>query len=374
MPTAAAPSCTLLVLVCLAGGACGDDHGGDGAERPPIVWKGEHVQVGTLLELDGWCPGTLARLDDYAAALKDRFHAPEAPIINYYLYAPPLSSHDLCGGNRACVVDGDVSTPELLDIHELVHAVSATFGSMPHFFEEGAASYWGRHYAVDFRGLDIREVLAEHWSSGADPREYALAAHFTSYLVHTHGDEPYVALLQATSRDQSRSEFEATFADILGVSLDQAIDDYEANWPYCDPWAAQSSFYECGRPATVVTPGEGTEFDLDISCADPEVVGPSALGFPDRVPRIWRDLTIAVEVDQPSQIITFDVPAVGEANTVLLEVKRCDSYCGDASTWPIVPDRTEDPNVFVLSGAAGRYVLRVSRAADDPGPVRFRWQ
>lgn len=363
------PTLALLGGLLLVVGACGDDST---PPRPPIVWTGAHVQVGTDLDLGEWCPGTLSRLDAYAGALKELFVAPRDHVITYYLYPPPLTEHDLCEGNRACHVKGAIFTTELFDAHELVHGVSSAHGSMPHFFEEGAAAYWGQTDDVKFADLDLREALDEHWSGGADPFVYALAVHFTSYLVHTYGREPYAALLQRASREQSRAEFARTFERVLGVTLDEAIDDYEARWPSCGTWATHSSFYECARPATRLAPDDWTEFDLDLSCADPEVVGPSALGFADGVARIWRDLTI--EVETAEQTILFDIPAPGEPNTVLLEIKRCDTFCGDASTWRAAPNNADDPNLYVLGGAPGRYILRVSRAAEDPGPVRFRWR
>src|SRR5690606_36031126 len=103
------------------------------------------------------------------------------------------------------------------------------------------------------------------------------------------------------------------FERALGLSLDEAIDDYEAEWSYCNVEATQSWFYECSQPAVVLPAGEPMQFDLDISCADPEVIGPSSLVFTDRVPRIWRDIT--VELEGNLHIVFFDAPALGEPNT-----------------------------------------------------------
>jgi hypothetical protein len=161
------------------------------------------------------------------------------------------------------------------------------------------------------------------------------------------------------------------------MTLDDAIDDYEERWPYCDVSAAQSSFYECAQPAQAIASGATVEFDLDISCMDPEVIGPSSLVSEDGVPRIWREITI--EVERSEYTVTFDVPELGEPNTVALEVKRCDTDCGVVmfNSRELRPDGTGVDthfNVFSMTLLPGRYVLRVSRAADDPGPVRFTWR
>lgn len=360
----------LLGSLLVLGGACRDE----GAERPPIVWQGEHIQVGTDLDLDAWCPGTLPRLDDYVGTLKEIFEAPEDHYVTYYLYPPPVSDYACEGRFFACYTEGAVFASDLLNTHEIVHAVSAAHGKMPHFFEEGAASYWGYAFPDDFRGLDIREVLEDHWSGGMSVAEYALAGHFSSYLIHTHGMTSYRALLRGTTKGQSRAQFEEVFEQAMGSTLDEAIDDYESEWPYCDVAAMQRNFHDCEQPAVKLPAGEFETFDLDISCADPEVVGPSTPGGSDDVPRIWRDLTL--ELETGTHDIWFEVPALGEPNTVRMDIKRCDTRCGEVmdNTRRLEPDRMNNPNQFRTKLTPGRYVVRVSRAADDPGPVRFGWR
>ena len=255
---------------------------------------------------------------------------------------------------------------------EIVHAVSAAHRGMPKFFEEGAASYWGYAFPSDFRGLDVRAVLDERWSGGMSVAEYALAAHFSSYLIHTHGMAPFLALLRGARKKQSRENFEEVFKNVIGSSLDGVIDDYEEQWPYCDMATTQSSFYECGQPALKPPVGEWMTFDLDISCADPEVVGPSTPRGTFTTPRIWRDLTLDIETRVQS--IEFEVPGEGEPSSAVLEIKRCDTRCGEVmrNRFHLELERLGDGLLLPLE--PGRYVVRVSRAADDPGPVRFRWQ
>ena len=357
----------LLATLVLTSSACAEDP------PPPIVWEGAHVQVGTDLDLAEWCPGTLTRLDDFTGAIKQLFEVPDTHLVQYYVYPPPLSAHEVCPGDAlGCAIDTAVHTTELFHPHEVVHAVSEAHGGMPYFFEEGAATYWGKDPPpTRFWGLDMREVLDTHWSKRSMGRRgYALAANFTAYLFRAHGLEAYQSLVRDTSWGQSRAQFEVVFADIYGVSLDEAIEDYEENWPYCEIADREAPFYECSRPATVLT-GK-TEFDLDISCADPEVVGPSdRLGEGEA--RIWRDLTVEIVSDLTG--VAFSAPALAEPNTVIVQVTACDSDCSGNATFTLVPDGTgieTHSNWFVFDTLPGRHVIRVSRAADDPGPVRFR--
>lgn len=73
----------------------------------------------------------------------------------------------------------------------------------------------------------------------------------------------------------------------------------------------------------------------------------------------------------------FDIPELGEPNTVIMDIKRCDTRCGDVmlNRWRLTPNHViGNPNEFLIKLKAGRYVVRVSRAVDDPGPVHFGWR
>lgn len=363
------------VILCLflaVGGACNPDE--PIVNLPPVSWEGEHVRVATDLDIDSWCVGTLPRLDHRVGALKGLFEAPEGFLVDFYLYPPPVTDHACAEGIFACYDEGMVFASDPLDTHEIVHAVSDAHGKMPHFFEEGAASYWGFSFPADLRGLNIRTVLKQHWTSGMDSRGYALAAHFTSFLIDTYGLAPYVIMLKRSRREQSREEFEETFKQGFGLTLDEAIDAYEANWPYCDVRSTQRSYYECDRTANNLPPGVDTYLDVDVSCENPEVVGPSALGSPDGAPRLWWDTT--VELETKLQDIWFEVPALGEPNSVVVDVKRCDTRCDEVMryNWRMTPQGESHPYYYNLSLEPGRYIVRVSRAEGDPGPVRIKWR
>lgn len=355
--------CALLVAIPFVAHGCGDD-----AEPLPSAWKGQHVEIRTDLDLGAWCPGTLPRLDRQVGVLKDLFEVPDEYLVTYYLY-PPSSSDYPCDAH-ACSNQDAVFTVDLPDPHEIVHAVSSAHGDMPNFFEEGAASYWGASQYADFQGLDIREVLDASWSTRmTSPREYALAAHFTSYLVHTHGLAPYITLLQSTTEDQTREAFEAAFELSLGLTLDEALDAYLEQQPYCTVESARTWPLACSQPGVTLATGEWTLLDLDISCDDPEVIGPTRAEFGwVSAPRIFREITI--ESERVSNRVVMDFPGPEASDGVEVELKRCDTDCDKVMfNWQRIQPGIE--NVWLIP--PGRYVLRVSRPADDPGPVRLRW-
>lgn len=363
----------------------------EGVTQPPIVWTGEHVRIGTDLELEDWCPGTLDRLDGYTGELKELFSAPEEQVIGYYLfeYPLPMGTGSCRDAKDGCAYDGPdevfLMTAHLPFEHEVVHTVGARQRKLPSFFEEGAATYWSDPAVFPDARLairDVRTVLDERWDLVDGQEDRVLGAHFTSFLVHRWGMERYVELLH--TKAPSREQFEPAFAQIFGMSLDEAIDEYETIYDpqsYCTLETFRSSFYECGREPEYILDGSGeVEFDIDLSCANPDVVGPRTDG--GGPPRIWQDMTI--EVDGPvgpdgktNGYVEFDEPAPGEPSTVSVEIKACDTDCYEVASnrWILEPNR--DPDVvdfFTFRLRPGRYVMRVSRAADDPGTVRFRWE
>ncbi len=345
-------------------------------ELPPIVWEGEHVRIGTDLDIGEWCPGTLTYVDDFAGAVAAKLEIDREPF-NYYVYPPPLRERDVCNGTAlGCWYRGALFTTRIPDRHELVHAVDAGSSLMPLPFEEGAAAYWGDIPAlltVDYTELDLPEAIDTYWRGDLSLKSYALFGHFTSYLIHTHGLEPYVALTHTTKLRTARAAFDAAFEAAYGLPLDEAMDDYEANWPYCPVEALQSSFFECEREPIVIDGPDPEPFSFDISCGDPQVVGPDP--NVNDVQKLWKTATIEFAGPGSYHNLKVEQPGVGEWNSAEIEFKRCDTDC--SAVWynmhvvrPAGLDAAA-PNWFTFDAEPGRYVMRVSRNADDPGPVVF---
>lgn len=353
---------------------------------PPIVWEGEHVRIGTDIDPDAWCAGTFPRIDAFTGALEELFQVPESFVTSLYVFEPPITGTGVCPADwAACSYaaehEGIAVTDRLPEDHEIVHALGSAFGNMPNFFEEGSACYWGT-LGIEFpRNLDTRDVIERSWLSPHLNRgngEYALAAHFTSYLVHTHGFERYLALFHTSKKRQSQAAFEATFEQAMGITLGRTIDDYEENSHRCrKPTDIMRSYFECSREPELLIPNrEGAVLEFNISCNDPNVIGPQ--NDASGVPRIWRDVTI--ELENRFRYFVIEIPDLNEPHTVSIDVKACHTDCNIVAHGSRHLPPPEDPdlnpegipvqNDFSWEAEPGRYTLRISRAADDPGPVR----
>ncbi len=365
----------MTVVVGLASG-CGEPletHGG----LPPIVWEGEHLQVGTDLDMSGWCPGTLPYMDAVVATYKAMLEAPEDLKISYYMFDDVQTQ---CATGDACANGADVYASELLANDALVHAVSSGVGVLPHFFAEGLASYLGggvdRKFFPEFLGA----VLDAAWARQLSIAEQVLAAHVVSELVHTDGLPTFVQLMRATTLEDRRPAFEAIFADVYGRSLDAVVADYlDRNDSHGNSLTDCTSLqsitqwpHACAQAPYVVTEGVHV-FDLDISCAGPDVVGPSGRwgrALPGQPPRIWRD--IAIDSQGYGVELTWDTPAADPTSSVRIELHPCDTDCRRVAFHRKVYSPGDKGGQ--LDVPSGRYVMRVSRDADDPGPVQFSWR
>ncbi len=373
-----------LVATLLATGCHEDDLLLGGVEPPPIVWEGETLRVGTELDTSQWCPGNFEIMERRVFALREEWGIDSDDLISYYIFDEPLSAIGVCGSaaNSVCTYleSRIVATTEVPNVHELAHAVAASTGDLPSVFAEGAASFWGRpgRASGDLRAASLTEMLEEHWAGGLTIHsgEYLRAADFTAYLTETYGLAPYRSLLQLADHRQSRAEFEPIFLDAFGVDLDTAVDDYQQNWDHCGDEAARSDFFACQQPPLVL--GETNRdqlIDVDISCANPDVQGPIVFDESGEH-RIWQDIAVEIPIKRVSESVLFESPALGEPNTVEVMITPCDTPCLHTQTDELTlrPRGTPtEPDTFSFELTAGRYAVRISRSADDPGPVRFRW-
>ena len=324
-------------------------------------------------------------MDQYVGALQDLYGVSLNAPVSYYVLEPPISQHGVCPPEAVACLEGDaVVTTWLPHKHELVHAVSRAHGNSPHFFEEGAATYLGDtslRRKTNHSVADVRERLDAHWTQGLDARDYALAAHFAAYLVDTYGMDGYIAMLRESSDTQSRSSFEGTFEQTIGVSLDEAIDDYEASWPFCHLEGIYSSFFECAKPATRIEKDGFVEYDFDMSCADPEVLGP--IEDPDYGWVIWREFVF--EVGELTSIdIELKLPE-GSPDGLTMILKPCGTHCGEIEEGArVLNDYNFKENIWAIADPPvpgwrvllepGRWVVRLMKDAAEPGPVRLRFR
>jgi hypothetical protein len=349
----------------------------------PIVWEGVNLRVGTDMDIEDWCPGTLGRMDAYTGAIKNVMQVQPDLVFDFYVLAKPLDEYrEGCAGLLGCAWDHAAYSQTMPNDHELVHAVRSAEGFAPQFLEEGSASHWGGIFSADedtAEQLAIRDVLEASVSRRMTPEEYLRAAHFTSYLVHEYGTDLDARLLRETTQEMDEDEIDGAFRHAFDRSLDEVFTDYEVGWPWCSAEAMRSSFFDCAEPAVTVCegpiemhplvhlefgsfPGITHKLEFDVACTDDDVVGPS-FGW------MWRDVVIDVPVAGEHQLRAISTADPGGARVTL---KRCDTQC----------QRAEPVNVSVSDNGAlvrpidldpGRYVLRLAHRAESAGPIAIGW-
>lgn len=313
---------------------------------PPVVWEGEHVRFGR--DADGeFCAGTLAHMDRYVGALKQRLGAPDDLQVEYYWMDDPEA---FCGEYSSCSVDNRAFSVRPLSHHEIVHAVRRE-SSYP-FIEEGIATAWGVIHSS--KVVPDRGQLQEAIEDPGVPEDYELAADFTSFLLADWGDENFVELSRAVPNGVDFAGFRETFDSVYDLSLDEAVEAY-GTYAACEPKGFVENVEACGDPAVTITCGPGVEHEVDMRCDGEQVASAGDLMF--------TTVTIEIPEEGEYEVYLEGEPGVSTANTAWL--RECGSGCRDVRdvgtyTWG-------DFQVHDLP--EGTYVLTVTRAPDEGVPL-----
>jgi hypothetical protein len=286
-------------------------------DLPPIIWEGEHLRFGTDADDSTICAGTLPYLDGVVGHLGETFGRADARVDYYWL---PDGAASYCpNAAEGCAGEHGVFTRHTIHQHELVHAVR--FPRTLHLpFEEGLADAYGDDWErFPIRG-DIRDLLEDPTGNGYIPGPgYGLAAHFVSYLQAAHGLDRLIDLDAATSYHDSFSGAEAAFERVYGLSLDEGIRDYEADYPRCATRVFRDKAFDCSRnvvPAPHVV-GDELRMTIAMSCDEPTVLGP-------RLGQRWTTVALDIEVAGSYYIGFHPV----ESNVLgLVRITRCDISC-----------------------------------------------
>ncbi|MFV8750742.1 hypothetical protein ACNOYE_09345 [Nannocystaceae bacterium ST9] len=153
----------------------------------------------------------------------------------------------------ACAREGRVYTQSVPDEHELVHALRRN--RLPAVFEEGLACVfgdigWARTPASRERLLEILES-----SDPVDFSDYARAGHFVAFLLERDGLGPLTRLGAIANYHDDSSKVRDSFEEVYGISLDQALAEYES-YPDCVDLAWKDRRIACsqaGIPRMVVS-------------------------------------------------------------------------------------------------------------------------
>jgi len=178
----------------------------------------------------------------------------EAPSekIAYYFYPSIEIKEELMGSKwfaQAIYNDFAVHTlytegHRVIGPHEDTHLLSLPLGLTIGFLQEGLAEYLVGHdwYGNSFLNT-IREAIGneqftispdlltshQSWVDTNDEyaREYyALAAHFSNYLIEKYGRNNYLKLYSNLSRDKSPEENAAYYTSVFGIAYKKIFSDW----------------------------------------------------------------------------------------------------------------------------------------------------
>ncbi|MFO7565041.1 MAG: hypothetical protein R6X02_20515 [Enhygromyxa sp.] len=213
---------------------------GDGAQMDAQVER-----LSMLLELD---PAP-QQIPVYVVRNQD------ADLINEWCFGSLVEDRTLGGCFRNWMVVAQPPwVPHELN-HAVLHALSPRIDSA--FWLEAYASAWEpeRSVGMYFDSLPGQEVV------GA----YTQGNHFVRWLTQRHGIGPVRDFYSALEFDWDRSDIDAAFADVFGVSYEESLIQYEANVAPIYP-----GFGWCEGVEVIDVPFGETQVTLGVDCDAPD--------------------------------------------------------------------------------------------------------
>lgn len=345
---AVVPLFLLLPLVTLA--CKGDD-------KPPIVWKGEHLRFGTNEDPARLCGGTLPYLDRYAGHLRGRLGGPAEPV-NFYWIPDDQARAPYCSV-VACTNARSVFSAVAPDEHELVHAIHYRDHVAARPLEEGFAELYGDDADIRPRVAgDIDALLRTDPGTAVSALHYPLAGHFVSFLAVEFGEERLERFAVASNLRDPYDQTAATFTEVFGQSLESAIETYESSYPVCQHLAYRDNGFDCAGEATPVSTS-GTSLTVTLDCSDAQVIGP-------RYGERWTKRVI--EVSQAG-VHRLTATKTGGTTGGRVRVTRCGAGCADAPNVTTVSVPAGSERTVSACLPAGRHVVRFAVAENDTGDM-----
>lgn len=346
-------------------------------DLPEVELAGEHVRVAVDPELEP-CGGTLAHMDDFITRAADALGvaAPTGDdrLVFYWLGGGDFFTRSPCPeGSDGCQHGRELYARSAPLDHELVHALAESLADerLPLFTEGLAVAFeglgigsagpagprfpdvWGEpHEPSNPVGPRVDEVLLLRDPLAVDGF-YPLAGAFTSHLIARHGLPAYLRVYAAARYRIDRGELDAVFRGALGVSLAQAIADFEAR-AAC-PWtAASAKLSECSA-RELEWDGATLELHRTLSCAQDDVIGP-----------YHGDDTVVLHTLVVPTDGSFELAVIGDgpSGVALQQCGGCEAQASLISAARFAPITATLP--------AGRYSLRLLGPAPETVSLGFR--
>jgi hypothetical protein len=258
--------------LALAAAACADVEPPPELAEPPdiettLAYESEYVQVFTRPGRV-FCRGDGARMDAHIERLSALLEVEPPPQIPVYVVED--SDEDLinewCFGTErddttigGCFHNWMIVMQARFWSHELDHAVLHMInpGRPAKFWEEGYASAW----ETEQSGATYFDLLPEQNPVGA----YGEAQSLVRGLTRTYGILPVRDFYATLEPDWTPEERESAFADVFGVSYEEALVRYESETPLIYP-----GFGWCDGVEVIDVPLGDTQMTLHLDCDAPD--------------------------------------------------------------------------------------------------------
>lgn len=325
---------------------------GSACDLPDVTIEGTHVRIAADPGLE-LCAGSLAQMDDFIVRVSMEFGV-DPPTGNerflfYWLDEDGFYERSHCtAGHPGCERDGIIYSMSAPLNHEFVHMASHAFQHGPPFFNEGLAeAYEGLgsvRQAPTVRADDIGRSLYAERSHFVD---YDAAAVFTSFLIARHGLDKYLAAYAALPREPSAESIDKVFREILEVSLEQSITEFEATYRPCSEAENDAKLIECAAPE-LTWDGSVLVHFRRLACGQEDAVGP----YSGEALVVFRTIVIPSSGLYKVKVIG-DMPGGAEEREGAISLVPC----GGCGTGPsaVVPAGGDGAT---LSLTAGRHSLR----------------
>lgn len=338
-----------VILTCLVLSGCQPD-------LPSVSWEGEVIRFASN-QRDAVCGDTLEWMDTRALGLQATFGAAARDQVVFYWVPDLWQDQPWCREPAAGCADGDrVFTEYIPQEHEIVHAIRRD--QLPAVLEEGLATYYGDFGWTQSPAPRERLLAMLEQSDAVDNADYSRAGHFVAFLIERSGLGPLTQLAELADYGDDYQDVRQAFETAYGVTLDQALDEYES-YPECNPLAWMNKSIACATEVeAVLSPSVESDATLsrEIDCSSAGVLGPyNGYMFTETL----------VEVDPTLGNLQLWVSLVGDLEgEVSAALASCDGACSDATALWLTPS-----SVKQLVLPPGRYVLRMFRPVDEPGEL-----
>lgn len=337
-----------------------------------IQWEGQYLDFAADESMTV-CGGTREYLDDQLGRL-GAISGLDMDRVRYFVI-PADEVQERClrrdgGTSWGCAGARKVFTHQAAHVHELVHAVKHAQEGFPaqssSLFEEGLANAYAKP-EDDFPGYlssDLETFLGSRPEGIVGGQLSVVSSYYVSALSEAFGDRRTWNFVTDTERIKDNDSVRTIFEDHFSASFD----DFNARFlenDQCSRWANARHLLECEQdgPDLTVDNGEieilATSADGQITCDDPEVLGP-------RNGLMWTTRTLDVpEPIEAAFSFAFEehdgwADPIDERSQI--HIIRCNDRCGlDYYT------NKGDPGLGLQEWEAGRYLVRFVRAIDDPG-------